>query len=244
MNLAWPVFRFAELDSTNTEARRRSASGDLRDQWILADSQTSGRGRLDRTWVSPPGNIYATALFAEPGGIGVALRVPFAAALAVVDTILRFAPSSSPGLKWPNDVRVAGRKISGILVETTGSGPAFCVAAGIGLNVRHFPDVAGQAATSLAQITGRLAEPDEVFACLSDRFMIRLQQARQGFSALRTDWLAHAEGLGGPVLVRVGDEEISGVFEDLEPDGALRLRLPDGARRIIRAGEVNLIGRY
>ncbi len=94
MSASWPVYRFEEIDSTNTEAKRRASTGVFDAQWIVAASQTAGRGRQDRVWSSPVGNIFTTALFAEPGGITVALRIPFAAAMAVVDTVLAFAPDT------------------------------------------------------------------------------------------------------------------------------------------------------
>lgn len=243
MNCNWPVYRFGELDSTNTEAKRRATSGWFEDQWIVADLQTAGRGRQDRVWSSPAGNIFTTALFAEPGGITVALRVPFAAALAVVDTVLKYAPDAPVKVKWPNDVRSAQKKVSGILVETGGAGQNLWIAAGIGINVAFAPDNVGQAATSLADLSGQSLDLKQVTAEFQRAFERRLIEARTGFEAMRQDWLDHSEGKGERVAVRIGEGTIEGIFEDLESDGALRLRLPDGNVRIIRAGEVNLIGR-
>lgn len=243
MSAAWPVFRYSEIDSTNTEAKRRAAAGSFENQWIVADRQTAGRGRQDRAWVSPVGNIFATALFREPGGIPVALRIPFAAALAVVDTVLAYAPGSDVRVKWPNDVRIDRQKVSGILVETGGNGADMWIAAGIGVNVAYAPEGVGQAATCLETLAGQTLPLEDVLRTLLGQFGTRLDQARTDFAALRLDWLRHAEGLGETVSVRVGDAVVEGTFTDLEPDGALRLRLPDGSARIIRAGEVNLIGR-
>jgi len=228
------------IDSTSTEAKRRVAS-DFTDQWIVADQQTAGRGRQDHQWISPQGNIYATALFHEPGGLPVALRLPFAAALAVSDIVRTHAPSADVRLKWPNDVRIARKKVSGILVETGGSGSDFWVAAGIGINVFAVPANVGQPATSLLELGMQHgATVDNVFETLRDAFATRLAQARTGFTGIRQTWLERAEALGETVHIRAGDIEIHGVFEDLEPDGALVLRLPDGSRRSIRAGEVDI----
>ena len=243
MSATWPVYRFQEIDSTNTEAKRRAASGHFDDQWIVAASQSAGRGRQDRVWSSPVGNIFTTALFAEPGGIQVALRVPFAAAMAVVDTVRAFAPDAPVKVKWPNDVRINLQKVSGILVETGGSSHDLWIAAGTGINVSYVPENVGQAATSLNTLSGRALDINEVLGVYHASFENRLAQARKGFDSLRQDWLDYAEGRGGEVSVRVGEAFEQGVFEDLEPDGALRLRLPDGQVRIIRAGEVSLIGR-
>jgi BirA family biotin operon repressor/biotin-[acetyl-CoA-carboxylase] ligase len=228
------------IDSTNTEAKRRVASG-FADQWIVADQQTAGRGRHDHKWISPKGNIYATALFRESGGLPVALRLPFAAALAVSDVVRHHAPSVDVRLKWPNDVRIARKKVSGILVETGGSGTDFWIAAGIGINVFALPTNVGQPATSLLELGMQHdATVEDVLATLRNAFAIRLAQARAGFTEIRETWLERAEALGETVHIRAGDVEIHGVFEDLEPDGALVLRLPDGSRRSIRAGEVEI----
>lgn len=228
------------IDSTNTEAKRQAA-GAFRDHWIVARQQSAGRGRQDRQWLSPEGNVYATALFREPGGIPVALRLPFGCALAVRDVVRRFAPGANVRLKWPNDVRINRRKVSGILVETGGSGTEFWVAAGIGINVRVLPENVTQPATSLLELG---ASPEvsvsEVVEVLTNSFAERLAQCRTGFETVRRDWLEHAEALGDEVTVRAGDGELTGIFEDLEADGALRLRLPDGSWRSIRAGEIEI----
>lgn len=243
MSSTWPVFKVGIIDSTNTEAKRRAVSGSFADQWIVADQQTAGRGRQDRAWLSPAGNIYATALFHEPGGISTALRVPFACALAVSDVVLRFAPDADVRLKWPNDVRIHRRKVSGILVETGGADNTFWVAAGIGLNVRVVPNNVTQPATSLLELGADHAINAEIaLMALTEAFSYRLLQCRAGFARTRSDWLARAEALGDRVSVRTGEDSIEGIFEDLEADGALRLRLPDGSRRSIRAGEVEIRG--
>lgn len=243
MTFSWPVVRFDQIDSTNTEAKRRAASGPFDDQWIIAGAQTAGRGRQGKAWLSPRGNMYATALFNEPGGIAVALRIPFAAALAVSDTLAEFAPGVAVQLKWPNDVRAGRHKVSGILVETGGASPALWIAAGTGINVATVPDNPGQAATSINALSGRELDGVLVSEVFRAAFEARVQQARSGFEGVRRDWLTLAEGLGETVSVRTGDLTVEGIFEDMEPDGGLRLRLPDGAARIIRAGEVNLLGR-
>ena len=103
--------------------------------------------------------------------------------------------------------------------------------------------VSGQAATCLADLSGMQAlDHIDVFGSLTRHFMTRLAQARDGFGPVRTDWLTRAEGLGGMVRVSPGGVAIEGIFEDMAPDGGLILRLPDGSRQTIRAGDVHLIG--
>lgn len=240
MSETWPVYRLGVIDSTNTEAKRRVLQT-MHDQWLVADQQTAGRGRQDRQWLSPAGNVYATALFQEPGGLAVALRIPFASALAVSDVVLEHAPGTDVRLKWPNDVRIDRKKVSGILVETGGTGSDFWIAAGIGINALALPENVTQPATSLAELgMPPMTGVDAVFSSLRAAFARRLGQARLGFSDIRAAWLERSEALGQAVHVRVGEAGLDGIFEDLEPDGALLLRLPDGSRRSIRAGEVEI----
>lgn len=243
MSLEWPVFQLGTIDSTNSEAKRRAELDSFSDCWLVAEAQTAGRGRLDREWASPVGNLYCTALFQEPGGIAVATRLPFALALAVSDVFLKFAPDRPVRLKWPNDVRYEGRKLSGILIETGETNGSFWVAAGIGINVAHVPDRLSQPAACLAELRGDTAVGAPiVLETLRQAFAERLLQARDSFDAVRRDWLERAEGLGHTVSVKVGNTVVEGVFSDLSADGAIILRMSDGSLQMVRAGDVNLIG--
>lgn len=243
MSDVWPAVWRDSLDSTNEEAKRLASQAGFSDQWIAARRQTAGRGRLQRTWESPLGNLFATALFAEAGGVETAVRIPFAAALATADTVAALAQDADIRLKWPNDVRCARAKVSGILIETGYTGETFWVAAGIGVNVTHTPEGTGQKAVSIAELRGDGAvTADMTLDMLRERFAIRLKQARETFSATREDWLARAEGLGETVVVKSAQVPLEGVFETLAEDCGLVLRLPDGRQRTIRAGDVSLIG--
>ena len=151
-------------------------------------------------------------------------------------------PGVPARLKWPNDVRVEGAKVSGILIETGKDRNGLWVCAGIGVNVVSSPESVGQAATSLAALaSGAVPSADIVLAALRETFAARLAHAREGFEIIRRDWLKVAEGLGQTVRVSPGGTVMEGVFEDMGPDGALILRLPDGSQQTIRAGDVELI---
>ena len=237
-----PVYWYDEIDSTSEEAKRRARRGETSAFWIAARQQNAGKGRLGRAWSSPRGNLYTTVLFPEPAGLTVAARVPFAAALAVRDACASFVPAAKIGLKWPNDVRVNGQKLSGILTESGETRGVVWIALGMGLNVQHAPEGVGQETTSLVQ-QGAVAtlQPDLVLQALSEALHGRLEQARNDFERLLEDWLKHAEGLGQTVQAGAPDNRIEGVFERLAPDGGLILRLPDGATHTIRAGDVDLV---
>lgn len=244
MSHSAPVYWYDEIDSTSEEAKRRARRGETTAIWIAARQQTAGKGRLGRVWVSPTGNLFSTYLFPEPGGLAHAARVPFAAALAVHDTCTVLVPGIGALLKWPNDVRIDGRKISGILTETGETNGVVWVALGIGMNVQHAPDNVDQSATSLVEEGGaRALTPELVLEDLRAAVRNRIEQARTDFSGLLDAWLNVAEGRGKIVRAGPSDRRIEGIFEGLSDDGALILRLPNGEQRIIRAGDVDLVKR-
>ncbi len=241
-SVVWPVHWYDEIDSTNEEARRRARNGDLGPVWIAAKSQIAGRGRLGRGWISPEGNLFTTALFTEPDGLSTAIRIPFAAALAVADACLSVLPDVDFRLKWPNDVRVERAKLCGILVESGETNGAVWIATGIGLNIQTMPTSAEQSATTLHDLGAQPGVTAELLLdALRSAFQRRLNEARRDFGALLRDWLKIAEGHGQMVSVGPPEARLEGIFEGLAEDGGLILRLQDGATRTIRAGDVELV---
>ncbi|MEL7232133.1 MAG: biotin--[acetyl-CoA-carboxylase] ligase [Pseudomonadota bacterium] len=237
-----PIYWYSEIDSTSEEAKRRARGGESGPVWIAARRQSAGRGRLGRKWSSPDGNVFATLLFAPEGGLSHAGRVPFAAGLAVVDACKTLLPDVDFRLKWPNDVRVDRAKLTGILVESGETNSIIWVALGIGINVAVAPDVGGQATTSLRDLGAHPAlKSDDVLETLRTTVAKRLEQSRTSFAALLEDWKRVAEGFGEVVEAGPVNARISGIFEDLAEDGGLILRLPDGTRQTIRAGDVDLV---
>lgn len=240
----WPIVRFDCIDSTNEEARRRAASGDLGPCWIVANEQTKGRGRLGRQWASPGGNLYATALLAFPGSLQTAALSCFSAGLAVLDA------SSAVGieagqlrLKWPNDVLVDGAKLSGILTETGSEYGKLWMAAGFGVNVAMAPWHADRATACLAELAGgEQVRPLAFLRELDIAFRARLAQLLgDGFSAVRADWLAHAAHLSAQVALTRPAGSIEGVMTGLAMDGALVIRHSDGTESHVRAGEISVL---
>lgn len=238
-----PVQWHDTIDSTNEEARRLAQAGMCGPLWIAAKQQTAGKGRLGRQWLSPVGNLFCTALFFEPGGLQTATRFPFAAALAIADICAQLVPDADVKLKWPNDVRVDGAKLCGILVEAgqTAQGGAW-VAAGMGLNVRTAPDRSGQSATSLLDLGANQAvTTDFALDTLRSAFARRVLQARERFPDTLQDWETKAEAMGQAVTTGPAEKPVTGIVLGLASDGGLRLELPNGAETIIRAGDVELV---
>jgi len=229
-----------EVDSTNEEARRRAEAGAPPGTLIWARSQRRGRGRLGRRWSSPPGNLYCSLLLRPDLPMAEAAKLSFVAGLAVGEALSELLPEDARvGHKWPNDVLVGGRKVAGILLESMTLGESLAsLVIGVGVNVESHPEGLAYPVTSLgaagsaATVTAVL----EAYLRCFDRWLGRWRD--QGFAPVRHAWLARAEGLGGPIVVRFGDQVLSGAFADLDHSGALIVREPDGGRRAVSAGEV------
>jgi len=235
--LAW----HETLTSTNQEALARARCGERGPLWIAAESQTAGRGRRGRTWVSEPGNLYATLLLIDPSAAERAAELSFVAALALHDALVAAVPgvASRLAFKWPNDLLLDGGKLAGILVEGERSADGLAVAVGIGVNCARHPSATSYPATDLAT-AGISFPPSRLLTVLSRTMVERLALWRggNGFAAIRADWVGRAAGLGREALVVSGEEELSGRFDGVDEGGHLILRLGDGTTRTITAGDV------
>jgi BirA family transcriptional regulator, biotin operon repressor / biotin---[acetyl-CoA-carboxylase] ligase len=234
--------------STNDEARLRAARGERGPLWITAQAQTQGRGRMERAWVSPPGNLYASLLLGGPSGFDRAPELAFVAALALRDAILAEAPALTPQLafKWPNDVLLGGEKCAGILIEGE-SGPeqSVVVVIGIGVNCASHPPGAAFPATDLAA-HGAVVRPQRLFQRLSAAMCRRVAQwdRGNGIAGVLDNWLAAARGIGEQITVRNGTGEKRGRFVGLDRSGRLILELAGGIIEKISAGDVFPLDRH
>jgi BirA family biotin operon repressor/biotin-[acetyl-CoA-carboxylase] ligase len=239
-----PIVAFAEIDSTNAEARRRAEAGASEPLWITARRQTAGRGRRGRAWSTEAGNLAATLLLITDKPAAEAAQTAFVAALAIADLLEAYAPPSLVSIKWPNDVLIDGLKASGVLIESgSRSDGTLWLAIGCGINLTHAPSDLNRPATKLADhLSGDVArapKPEEAMAVFAPAFARRLDQWRgEGFASIARDWTAKALGLGQACTARLGSETVEGVAEGLDADGALRLRLASGDLRRITAGDV------
>ena len=226
----------AETGSTNADLLQLARTGADEGLWMRADLQTAGRGRQGRAWSSPVGNLYASTL------VRLHDREPPAATLALVAAV---ALEESVGLliagltlKWPNDLLLGGAKLSGILLERADD----AVVIGFGVNLAHHPTVPDRPTTSLAA-HGVIVRPADFVAALADMFAAWLHIWRSdGLAPVRNRWVERAHPAGTPLSARLPDgNAIDGRFDGLAEDGALRLRLADGATRVIHAADVFLI---
>ena len=237
-----PVYYFETLNSTNDLAKELAAQGAPEGAVVVAEAQTGGRGRLGREWDSPPGAGLYVSLVLRPMLPPMELpQITLTTAVAVVRAVRRVA-GLAPGIKWPNDLLIKGKKLGGILTEMeTESDRIRHVVVGLGLNVNNpgFPSELAATATSLTLEAGRtfsrvhlLQAWLEEFEELYGRFL------QQRFPEILEEWKSYAVTLGKMVTVRQGPREISGQATDVAPDGALLLRTNNGEMVRVTSGEI------
>lgn len=238
-----PILWLDETDSTNAEARRQAMAGVRGPQWIATHRQTSGRGRRGRAWETASGNLAATLLLTTDRSPSQLAELAFVAALAVADLASLYVEARLVSLKWPNDPLLDGRKLGGVLIET-GPHPdgGMWVAVGIGINLASAPSLAMYPAASLAEhLAGPPPSAEEALEHLASAFARSQDLWEQyGFAPIAGLWRERASGLGQVCTVRLPNETLQGLAQDLEDDGALRLVLGDGSVRKITAGDVFL----
>lgn len=237
-----------EIDSTNAEARRRAEAGELGPLWISSDVQNQGRGRRGRDWVSKSGNLYCTGLYPHKGDLASAAKLSFVAALAVVDTLEQYIDRSFVQIKWPNDVLVRNKKISGILLESGTADDQIWIAVGTGINLVNHPENTETPATHLLahidpeKLRGPeplYADKEPVLATYAARFdHWRNIYLDQGFAPIQKAWTARAKGIGDPVSARLTDRTIDGIALELDDEGALCIQTKNGDIEKIHAGDV------
>lgn len=242
--MVWPVHKFSELDSTSLEAARRAQAGDMGPCWIVAETQTGGKGRLGRKWVSERGNLYATVLIPLTQISQDVACLALVSGLAVSDVILVLSEGKIlPGVKWPNDIRVNGAKISGMLLEA-GQRPdkSHWISFGIGINLTVSPDLPGYETTSLKSIIGRDTDAEYALRTLDECLRRRLKQLiSAGRTSVIADWMMKTDQVGRRCRSVIGGKSVEGLFSGLDEFGQLRLRLDDGETITISAGDVELV---
>jgi BirA family biotin operon repressor/biotin-[acetyl-CoA-carboxylase] ligase len=227
------LHQLERVDGTNAEALRAGAPpGHV----YSAKTQTAGRGRESRNWVSPEGNLYATICTEAPQNRNAG-QLAFVAGLAVLDAIRDLVGNTQFSLKWPNDLLADGRKVSGILIEAGEMG----YAVGIGVNIASSPpdSLLRYPATSLCEFTEKAPERGLLLSVICTYFeKWRRRWVDEGFEPLRTVWLASAHGIGDTISASIGGCAVEGRVRGLDADGALVLEDADGSVHLITAGDV------
>lgn len=233
-----PATLVAETASTSDDARRAADAGAPHGALFVADAQTAGRGRLGRRWSSPPGaNLYASIVLRPRAPARALSMLPLAVGLAVAECVDRFAGPARAAIKWPNDLRVDGKKLAGVLVEGALRGEHFQhVVVGIGLNVRgaQAPDEVAAIATTLQAVCGHAPPRREVLAALMEALERQVDALEAGRAAqVLAAVSARCETLGRALSVRGRPARAVALRED----GGLVVRYDDGAEETVHGSE-------
>ena len=209
-------------------------AGAVEGDWLVALDQQAGRGRQGRKWLSVPGNFCGSTLVQLRPADPTAQTLSLAAGLALAEAVDVALTGQPLVLKWPNDLLLAGRKVAGILLERNGDR----IAAGFGVNLAAAPQLPDRRGASL----GGKVLPEAFAPLLAASFARLLELWRQSPPELLGHaWLARAHPIGTALTVHSGaDEMVSGTFDGIEADGALRIKREDGRLEIVRAGDVEL----
>lgn len=238
------VVYFAETDSTNLRAHELGKAGAAEGTVVLANSQTAGKGRLGRQWCSPAGvNLYASVLVRPPVAPRYASQLTFLSAAAVARTVAGTGKLPVT-VKWPNDVLIGGRKVAGLLNELDAETERIhYLVLGIGVNLNmtadQFPNDLRYPATSVLLASGHRVSRLDFTRCLLRNLdsLYGLYLAR-GFGPVLEAWQEYFDLTGRTVEVDYQDRRVTGVVAGLDGDGALLLKLADGTRERVLAGDV------
>lgn len=240
----WPdgygCIELQSIDSTLDQARRIAPdlSGPL---WIFAHEQTAARGRRGRAWVFPKGNFAGTLVLPNAGEPARAALRSFVTSIALYDALV--AVTDQPkgfALKWPNDVLLNGGKLAGILLEGL---PNSGLAIGVGVNLASAPNAAQVEARALAPVslydaTGIKTAPLDFLTIFAGTYALREAQFTSfGFAPIRHAWMAQAARIGERITVRLPNQELHGIFQDIDESGQLILLTDQGPHKIA-AGDV------
>src|SRR5919109_1871228 len=237
------IHYFLNIDSTNSYARELADRGAQEGEVVIAEKQTAGRGRLGREWISPAyANLYCSVILRPKLPPVHAPQVTLMAAVALADAVASFLPVA-PAIKWPNDILVRGKKLAGILTESScDSEHLEFVILGIGVNLNYseerMPEAIRQRATSLLIAGGKKVQREAFVRRLIqdlDRCYGILEES--GFTALARRWESRFGLRGRRVQVETLDGVILGSARGIDQDGALIVEGKDGALQRVVAGD-------
>lgn len=248
--LGHPIELHEQVGSTNDLAKQAGRHGEPEGLVIVAEEQVAGRGRLGRVWTAPPGCCILCSVLLRPRfPPRQAFYLTIATSLAIYRTIKALIEPDNlgtlhkVGIKWPNDVLINGRKVSGILCETEfgGEGWSFAVL-GFGINVNLEPEQFGKlqaTATSLSAELGQKVDRATLLCRVLDELEeLYLSLQKEQFRSIYDQWINALETVGKRVSVRDGKSMIEGEALRVDPDGALVVRVDHGGEKRILAGDV------
>lgn len=228
----WKVHTYATLPSTQDYVKELVEEGLPEGIVVQALMQTKGHGRHGRKWESPMGNLYMSVLLRPNCAVEEAGQISFVASLAVSDTIDKYiAKGHDKSLKWPNDVLIDGKKVSGIIMEKEADGYAL----GFGVNIMSAPEDA----IALQDVwTGQVAVHPFRDTLLEEFGKLYALWQKNGFELIRKRWLEQAHGVNKSITVNLANKKIDGTFRTIDGHGTLMLEEESGKEIAITSGDV------
>jgi len=243
------LYYYQETGSTNDEAYRLGSKGAPEGTALIAESQSAGKGRMQRVWHSPAGaNIYTSIVLRPEFETIRAPQISIAAGVAVAETLGPYCPGKV-WLKWPNDVLIGGKKVCGILAQMKMSGNAIdFVVVGIGINVNlnpeQFPPDIQKIATSLAIEAGcEISRLDLIIRLYENMAKWYRELVQNGFGPVKEKWLGLSSMIGKPVSVMFREETVSGTALGLDDDCSLILLTDRDETVRVSAGDATILKR-
>lgn len=243
LNILGKLHLHESLDSTQSEAHRLAAAGAAHGTLIVTESQTAGRGRHGRNWFSPSGKgIWMSLLLRPQMSLAFAPQMTLLTAVALCRTA-RKRLNADVGIKWPNDLLIGGKKISGILVESAGEDERVrYMAVGVGIDCNltaddYPPELNGKATSLLLETGSRVDRSAFISAFLQEFDDMYGLYTGHGFAPIRTLWESLSVSLAKPIKVKIGERLVEGTAESMDEMGALLVRRQDGETEKIYSGE-------
>lgn len=241
------IYYFEEIGSTNDEAYHLGRQGLPEGSAVIADAQKAGKGRLARSWHSPPkANIYTSVLLRPKFAPAAAPRLTIMAGVAVAETLKMFCPGNIQ-LKWPNDVLIEGKKVCGILAQMQAEvGKIDFIVLGIGINVNmsanNLPPDIEKSATSLMMQAGTVISRGKILINLYKNLSKWYKKLiNDGFEEIRQKWTQGATLIGCEVQINYHKEIIRGIAQGIDEDGALLIRGAESKEIRVMAGDASII---
>ena len=229
------IHYFSEVSSTMDIARQKARKGCPDFTVVIAGRQDQGRGRLSRSWHSVEGGLYLTIVLRPSISPVLSLRIGFAASLSLVQT-LRSLYGIDAMVKWPNDILVAERKVSGMLAEMEAESDRIkFINIGLGVNMNNDPTPVEQNAISLRELLGRPISRKKLLAEFLDRFERRVDSRH--LDNVLQEWKPYSNTIGRYVKIITHNEASEGTAVDVDDNGALILQLADGSKKKIIYGD-------
>ncbi len=241
------IHLLADIASTNTLAVEMASKGEQEGTVVIAETQSGGKGRLGRKWISPKGNLYLSVILRPSIPTHKAPLITLMGSTAAASAI-RAACSIPAAIKWPNDILVSGRKVCGLLTEMSAEPDRIKhLVLGIGVNVNmrtdELPPDVRPHATTLSVEAGRSIDRTALLQQILRELEDRYQGMLADESSMLTEWKTLNVTIGNRVVVSGAREMIEGLAQGIDPEGRLVIKLDDDSIRTVAAGDVTILKR-